>query len=252
VGGKSDTSLTCNTQNKGDRGVARRTKRGDDSCSDGVAHFKRPDRVLARAWQVRVASPITNPTCLPLRGQCHNARMAERQTIKTNEVLSRTKNDVCSSTGTWEALLTSFHRMHLGWLARPCPVRSHRAISEDLLCMACVDVIVGQRDHKPHNFMVTPELDLFLFDNSDCMHQDWLAAPCDPESFSKPRGPTNRHDHSGRSLHDCGRRETRSDYPRVHRRRVRGHPCRVQASPRHMPWMRVPMPPARCCKNESG
>jgi len=103
--------------------------------------------------------------------------------IKTNEVALGLRTMFVRPTGTWEPLLTSFHRMQTGWLRDHVQFERTSRYLEDLLCMACIDIILGQRDHKPHNYLVTPELDLFLFDNSDCMYQDWLAAPCDPDLF---------------------------------------------------------------------
>jgi hypothetical protein len=80
---------------------------------------------------------------------------------------------------TKEPLLTSFHEMQRGTLR--CKLgtfeRSERYL-EDVLCVACLDVIMGQRDHKPHNYMVTIDGRLFPFDNSDCMHEEWLHAAC--------------------------------------------------------------------------
>lgn len=87
-----------------------------------------------------------------------------------------------------ELLMTSFHEMQHGTLRSEMGVfkRSARYI-EDLFCMACLDVIMGHRDHKPHNYIVTPAGQLLPFDNSDCMYEDWLEAPCKVSVFHRAR-----------------------------------------------------------------
>jgi hypothetical protein len=108
--------------------------------------------------------------------------------IKTNEVGLGLRTMFVRPTGTWEPLLTSFHRMEHGKLRDKIGAfeRSEDYIL-DIFCMAIVDVIIGQRDHKWHNFMVTPDGRLFLFDNSDCMHEDQLRNPPDLNQFEEAR-----------------------------------------------------------------
>ena len=108
--------------------------------------------------------------------------------IRTNEVGLGFRTMFVRPTGIWEPLLTSFHRMEHGRLRDQLGtfLRSEDYIV-DVFCMAIVDVIIGQRDHKWHNFMVTPDGRLFLFDNSDCLHEDQLREPPDFNQFEEAR-----------------------------------------------------------------
>src|SRR5437660_740186 len=68
--------------------------------------------------------------------------------------------------GRYELLRTSFHQMQRGTVRSAMDEfeRSARYI-EDIFCMACLDMIIGQRDHKEHSYMVTSVGNLLPFDN---------------------------------------------------------------------------------------
>ena len=118
--------------------------------------------------------------------------------------------------GTWDPLLTSFHRMEHGKLRSQIGTFKHsERYVVDIFCMAIVDVIMGQRDHKWHNYMVTPDERLFLFDNGDCLTRrpDWDSVPNRPVRGS----PYTRAGAAGMDGYAQGIRhqQSRSNHARV-------------------------------------
>jgi hypothetical protein len=146
--------------------------------SGALAQEFPPDHDDAVERGRRVAFPINEAI----------AALLYRQAGLSIEVGLGIRTMVNSHSKTEESLIASFHEMQRGTLrCKLGAIESTDRYIEDVLCVACLDTIMGQRDHKTHNYMVTTEGRLFPFDNSDCMHEEWLSARCDAELFEDVR-----------------------------------------------------------------
>jgi hypothetical protein len=81
-------------------------------------------------------------------------------------------------------LLVSIHRMQPARRRdQIVPFKPTDLFIEDLFAMLCENVVVGQRDHELHNYMVTPNDRLLAVDNGDCMKGDWIDKEAQSSDF---------------------------------------------------------------------
>jgi hypothetical protein len=72
-------------------------------------------------------------------------------------------------------LLVSVHRLvHGRRRDKAGDFQPSAAFSEDLFVTLCMNIVVGQRDHQLHNYLVDSHDRFVVIDNSACMYDDWL------------------------------------------------------------------------------
>lgn len=85
-------------------------------------------------------------------------------------------------------LLVSAHRLlHGRRLDKVDDFQPSAPFADDLFVALCVNVVIGQRDHERHNYLVGDNERFIPIDNSGCMYGDWLTTDLTVQQFDNIR-----------------------------------------------------------------
>jgi hypothetical protein len=85
-------------------------------------------------------------------------------------------------------LLVSAHRMvHAQRADKAGDFQLSVAFIDDLFVALCLNLVLGQRDHERHNYLVGNDDRFVPIDHSGCMYGDWLTTDLKPQQFDDAR-----------------------------------------------------------------
>lgn len=85
-------------------------------------------------------------------------------------------------------LLVSAHRLvHAQRADKAGDFQPSVAFTDDLFIALCLNLVVGQRDHERHNYLVGNDGRFVPIDHSGCMHGDWLTTDLRAQQFDDIR-----------------------------------------------------------------
>lgn len=61
------------------------------------------------------------------------------------------------------------------------------SFADDLFVSLCINVVIGQRDHESHNYLVGDDGHFIPIDNSGCMYGDWFTTDLSASQFNNIR-----------------------------------------------------------------